>query len=302
MLNILIERAKKRQDQWRTIPVRQLPDPYSLTETTILGSYSYSKLSSRTRIVVKKDCVTLDGDLIETPSAIARDYLREKYKRGPIIKSVQAAALMDSLYGVPNYAKPRLFEHGFYVDIKSAYWSIMKISGWNVDYWPGKWLSIGTPPDDFPFYNHKIARNCLVSAGVPSKILRYTPRGQFDEMRVGSPLANISLFKLIQDVLNSIAEESIAAGAIYVNTDGFIAPNENIAAKIINIIEDWGLVASIKGEGEGGVKGAGAYKVGNAESVPWSLREDNAPIKAIHAPHHRRWLKKAFSFWSRENT
>lgn len=297
----LIERARKRQDQYKTIPVRELPDPYTLTETTMLGSYSYFKVSSRTRLIVKGDCIKLDGSLIETPSAIARDYLKEKYKRGPIVKRVQAAAVMDSLYGVPNYARPAKFEHGFYVDIKSAYWSIMKIAGWNVDYWPGRWLSAGTPPDDFPFQDHKIARNCLVSAGVPAKMTRYMPRGVFDSVSAGNPLTNVSLFKLIQDVLNSIAESAIAAGAVYANTDGFITPSENIAARVIGIIDDWGLVSSVKAEGAGEVTGAGAYLVGASESVPHKLKNRPSPVSNIYAPKTRAWLQKNFAFWAGEN-
>lgn len=300
-LNELIERAKERQEKWNTITVRELPDPFTLKEVTFLGSYSYSLVSSRKRLIVKRDAISLNPLIRETPSAIARDYLKLKYKRSPIVKQVQALKLSQGLYGVPNYAKPGRFDEGYYVDIKSAYWSIMSIVGWDPDYFPGKWLSAGRPPLDFPFQNHKIARNCLVSAGIPGTMTQYIPRGEFVEVKPGNPLANLSLYKLIQDVLNSIAKQAIQAGAIYANTDGFITPDKKSAARVINIIYDWGLIPSIKAEGEGEVKSSGAYKVGGSVSIPFTKRDKAQGIRRIYAPNYDKWLFENFQYWGREN-
>ncbi len=302
MLKRMIERARERQEKWMTVFVNSLPDPWSLKEISFIGAYSYSLTSSRKRMIVKKDSIILNELLRETPSAIARDFLKEKYKRGPIVKHVQALRVMDGLHGVPVYANPKRFDHGFYVDIKSAYWSIMKIAGWNVDYYPGKWLSAGTPPVDFPFEDHKIARNCLVSAGIPGKMLQYIPRGEFKEVTPGNQLTNMSLFCLIQDVLNSIADSAIRSGAIYVNTDGYIAPDEKTAAKIVAIIHDWGLTASVKAEGEGEVKSSGAYKVGGVESIPFAMRDNPQRVRRIHKPDYKDWLLRSFSWWAAENS
>lgn len=302
MINQIIERAEKRRAQWLTVPVRELPDPYTLQEVTLMGSYSMTKLSSRQRMIIKSESIQLTPYIIETPSAIARDYLKEKYKRGQRVSHLQAVTLMDGLRLSPNYAKPSKYDHGFYVDIKSAYWSIMTGAGWDVDYFPNKWLSAGAPPLDFPFQDHKIARNCLVSAGVPGKITRYTPRGVFDEISPGSPLANVSLYRLISDVLNSIGAAAVELGAIYVNTDGYIAPDANSAARIVQLINDWGLTARIKAEGSGSVLSSGAYKVGRDESQPWKLRKVKKFVSNLHAPKYAPWLQKNFTFWVRENT
>lgn len=302
----LMEIVLKRRDQWDTSIVKELPSPYSLKQTTLLGSYSYTLLSTRQRIITKQDALrvndgSLEKPIIETPSAVARHYLRLKYKRGPIIKHSQGVKLRDGLNTSPSYARPGTFEDGYYVDIKSTYWSIMQSIGWNVDYWPGKWLSSGTPPADFPFSDNKIARNCLVSAGIPGSIIRYNPLGVFDAVNPGNPLANVSLYRLINDVLNSIASQAMSLGAIYVNTDGYIAPDKKTAAKIIQLIYDWGLTPSIKAKGRGGIKSSGAYKVGDVISEPYKLRRDPVEVKSVHAPSYAAWLQKNFTFWVREN-
>ncbi len=305
MINDLIEKALKRREQWQTIVINSLPDPYTLKETTLLGSYSFTKTESKQRLIVKRDSIWLtdhDTPIIETPSAIARDYLKIKYKRSPIVKHVQANKLRDGLNPSPNYANPTRFEYGYYIDIKSAYWSIMDSVGWNPDYYPERWLSSGTPPRDFPFKDHKIARNCLVSAGFGGGILRYTPAGVFDEMKVGNQLANISLYRLINDILNSIAQQAVKFGAVYVNTDGYIAPNKKAAANISQLILDWGLTPSIKAEGRGEIKSSGAYKVGQTVSVPFKMRKQSAPVKKIYAPKYSKWLQDNFSRWVAENT
>ena len=297
----LIERAKEREENYKRIVVTELPDPYGLEEITLIGNYSYTGITTRTRTVKKKSLIELDENTSETPPAIARDYLRIKYNHGPTVKKIQLETLEAGIKPAPNYAKPARFDHGYYIDISAAYWSIMKIAGWNVDYYPGKWISTGTPPDDFPFPENKVARNCLVSAGYARPIQRFLPRLKtFDFIQPGNGLKNLGLYRLITDLLNSIAGNAIDLGAVYVNNDGYIAPNERTAAKIIGMIYDFGLTPAIKGEGEGSIKSAGAYKVGPLISKPWEIRTEKQFISAIHPPHYKDWLQRAFSFWAAE--
>jgi len=294
----LKERVAKRADQWETKLVYNLPRLDELNETTILGSYSYSLVSSRVRYLKNKDLVTV-GDMVEAPSTVARDYLNLEYKRGPRIKSAQGQAIMDGLEAMPNYAKPDKYDHGFYIDIKSAYWSIMQIVGWNVDYWPGNWLSAGRVPDSFPFPGHKIARNCLVSAGMKGSITRLLmPSGKLDTIKPSGNLTNMSLPKLISDVLNCIAFDAIQMGAVYVNTDGFIVKDEKTAGRVIQLIFDWGLTPTIKMEGPGAVKSSGAYKVGENASIPYKLRGRESGVNAVRLPTYSAWLRKSFGFWA----
>lgn len=295
----LAERAVNRKAQWLPIKVRKLPDPEKLKEIALLGAYSYSLPQSRRRLI--KDTIQIEAGVEETPSAISRDYIRLIYKRGPrgTSKQLQNCA---SLPPVPNVAKPGKFAHGFYIDIKACYWSIMLIAGWNVDYNPGLWLAQGRPPKDFPFPEHKVGRNCLVSAGLMNGIPRYDPRklpgDPYDEIISGNSLKNLQLPRLIHDILNSIGAECLQAGAIYLNNDGMIAPTPKVAETCQNIIEDWGLKYHVKADGAGAVKASGTYHVGLEKSLTYNLIHENRPLELLYEYPYARWLKSEFGFFA----
>jgi len=291
----LLERAKARALAWRAQVVKELPDPFTLQERAILGSYSYALQVSKVRMLKEESLLSLGYGMKETPSTIARDYLLLSYGRGPKVKHEQIELIKKSLKPFPIYAKPGPFEEGLYIDIRATFWEVINISGWDVDYWPGRWLAAGRPPHDFPFPDHKQARSCLVSVARPGMVVTYKPDGKFPLFSAGSPIINLSVSKLISDLLNSIASEAIDLGAVYANTDGYIAPSEKIAARICEMILDWGLEPRIKAEGPGAVKSAGAYRVGSVESVPYGVRGGYEPVQKIYPPKYKSWLKPRFA-------
>ena len=303
MLIAIRERARERAEKWKGFEVIDLPDPFQLRERAILGSYSYTLQINRIRLLRKYTLIGLGDGIKETPSTIARDYLTLTYKKSPKITHEQAIAIgafdtdeKRNLKPYPLYAMPGRFEHGLYIDIKSTFWSVLKIAGWNVDYYPGEWISAGRKPSDFPFPDHKQARSCLVSVARPGKILFYVPVGKFEEHKAGSHIINLSISKLISDVLNSIAATAVSMGAVYANTDGYICPSEKIAAHVAQMILDWGLEPRVKGEGRGAVRGIGAYKVGDVVSEPYKVR-GVAPdsMESLHPPEYSRWLQPRFA-------
>ena len=304
ILDKMIEKCHNRGEKWTFTPVKKLPDPYTLQEVTIIGTYSFTMQSSRRRLVMERDLIHLDQDHRETPPAVARDYLYSVFKQGPKIKRAQMETNTDGLRPAPVYALPCQFEEGYYIDIIGAYWSLMNITGWNVDYWPGKWLSPGRPPADFPFPENKIARNCLVSAGKSRPMIRYIPDKKpdpfDDKLLPGNPLANSGLIRLITDVLNAIAGQAVDLGAVYINNDGYIVRSHKAAADICQLIYDYGLIPQIKGEGPGGVKSVGAYRVGPMKSAPYAIRGEVKPADSIHRPRYVRWLRDRLSYFASE--
>jgi hypothetical protein len=298
----LIEKSDKRARMWHVQEVEKLPDPFTLTEITLLGSCSFTGLETRTRRVRRDKLIRLDDTHKEPPPTIARDYLTNEFHRGPIVKHEQFLAV-SNVEPAPNFANPTTYEHGFYIDVHATYWSIMQIAGWNVDYWPGKWFAPGRAPSDFPFPEHKVARSCLVACGNLGKITRFVPglENPFDSLKPGNRLLNLSLVKLIADILNSMAYQAVSLGAVYVNNDGYIAKTEKDAARIIQMVLDWGLEPSVKGEGYGSVKGSGAYRVGLMKSLPWELREAPQPIDRLRPPRYKTWLQKAFTHFSSQH-
>lgn len=296
-LGHIIDRAHERREKWHTSELENLPDISQLKESTILGSFSYCLLSTRQRLLKRPECLPVDH-VIETPSAVARDFLLYRYKRGPIVKHTQMETIREGMRANPNYAHPTLFNFGFYVDIQAAYWSIMRAVGWNPDYYPERWLSPGVPPLEFPFSEHKKARNCLVSAGLSSEIPLYDINKQeIVPMKRGNVLANLSLVRLIGDVLNAIATQAIELGAVYANTDGFICPDVSSRDRVWNLIQEWGLTPSIKARGPGGVFSSGAYALGRVKSGHNDHRQNLTPLVNVSTPRYHAWLQRNFTFW-----
>lgn len=262
----------------------------------MLGAHSFALVETRRRLI--QDRILIQDGIYETPSAIARDYLRGEYKRGPRGTSRQLA-IVAGLPPVPSYAKPGHFFDGAYIDGRAMYWSIMSIAGWDVDYNPGLWLCPGRPPITFPFPEHKVARNCLVSAGRMTGIPTYNPKklpgDPYQTLTRGNELKNNQLPRLIVDILNSIADLCIKAGAVYVNNDGMIAPSQNVADRLRQIFADWGLEGQTKYEGEGEIKASGTYSVGDHKTMNYE-RNAETPVRNIYPPPYQKWLQGEFSF------
>lgn len=305
MLQAMIDATLEKQEKIPTVFTNELPPLDKLNEPVLLGIYSYFYRRSRYRMLVKHLCINLREKVLETPPALARAYLRLEYKHSPSLRHAQRLALEDEknrengLYSPPNYAQPAQFQYGFYIDIKSAYWSILNVVGWNLDYNPGQWLARGRPPSNFPL-DHKNARHCLVSCAQSNQQSIYYPWPD-DEIRYenrGNSIANIGLWRLVTDVLNSVAADAVRAGAIYANTDGYIAPSIHAKKSIEGAITDWGLPFSIKAEGIGKVTTTAAYSIGKQVSGHMKFRTQDAFIDAIHEPSYSKWLKERFTHFA----
>lgn len=296
----VLERIARRRSKWKTVEDDTMPDPRSLPEVAIVGIFSICGLESRTRWLWSGHCVPTEAGL-ETPPSVARDYLTVAYGKSPRASHKQIEFIKHSQKPLPQFAAPQIFNAGYYVDISAAFWSIMSIIGWNVDYYPGLWLGRGRAPLDFAWHDgshpsHKVARNCLVSAGAASSTTFWIPAkgkqaGYFKTQPGGNPLANLQLPRLIGDILNAIAAECVDAGAIYSNTDGFIAPNFETMAKVVRIIADWKLTPTIKASGPGWVRGSGSYGIGTQVHKP---NQFDKPLDLISRREYAAWLKFHF--------
>lgn len=302
VLDRIITRVYTRREKWNTEVVYSLPKAFDLTEAAIIGSFSVCLLSSRQRILSNRALLSVNGTH-DTATTLARDYLTVKFGVGGRISKDQGVAVSE-VNPNPLYAKPARYEHGFYIDIRSAYWSIMRVVGWQVDYFPQKWLMRGRGVRDFPWQKptrtQKLARNALVSACSVHPMTLWSPNDRkFYEVNKGNPLINKQLLSLVSDVLNAIAAETIAAGAVYVATDGYIAPDYGSATKVLQVVEDWGLTPVVKAEGSGMVSGPGSYKVGNKRTKVFGRYRDKRSygktVKEVYKVPHHSWLRSRFS-------
>lgn len=275
-----------------------------LTCPAIIGVFSLTSQQTRQRWMLKKEVIEHEGVYL-TPTDIARSYLEVKFggKRRRIT-TLQWQNFYGFRRSAPVYAHPCTIQDAVYVDIQSAYWSILSACGWDVDYMPGKWVKKKSGLLDFPFAGHKMARNCLVSvASNETGGMRIWTGKELLMKRAGNVFVNRMLWSFVMDVLNGIASECIAAGAVYAYTDGFIS-ERSTAQTIVDIISSWGLVASIKREGEAEIKGAGSYRIGEHQTGKYRLMRERAYDKVDRAvnvaflkPRFRHFADSVQSFW-----
>jgi len=298
-------RVHARRETYRTIVVNKFPPLEPLTVPMILGQYSRTEITGkrgeRQRFIRRQDAICVDG-LLETPTALSRDFLTVRKLRERRLPSDRVAINggAQRIPFAPSFALPGEFDDGFYVDIRAAYFSIMTLMGWDVRYNPGKYIGPGAPLD-FPFPDHKIARNSLVSIARPHTITKMLPPGgaaHIVSTNGHNPYLNFQLSALISDLLHVIASHALELGAIYANTDGYVAPDDATRRRIEQMIADFGLSARVKHRGSGRVLSVGAYEIGDFSTLNHTRGMAISARSNVVDIDCARWLQKNLEYWS----
>ena len=292
---LMYDRVAHRRETYKSFLVGGFKPLSEETEPFIMGTYSRTFLSARERSILHPKTLMI-GDLEESPTTLARDYITSKFGKGRRMTGAAAEAMRGAR--VPVLAVPCRFDYGYYVDIEAAWWNIQLAAGWNADYNLGHWWSLGEQPLDFPYPDSKIARSALVTLGEARGLRVFYPQRQ--EVRIQDKwnhLTNHHLFYSICHVLTCIAFEIItrAGACAYINNDGYIicgTRQKDIACDIIN---SWGLTPRIKLEGPGWVSSVGGYRVGPHRSARDSKMLTGAMgIQLDVAKNCFGWVKERF--------
>lgn len=292
-LQMMILRGEKMEgyrshilDRWFSI--RRLTCP------TIIGTFALTSIQTRQRWMLENETYLFDG-IRCTPTDLARDYLAIKYPRKSRsrITTRQYRDFYDHRRNAPIYAQPGRIDNAVYIDIKSAYWSILKAVGWDVDYMPGGWLKVKSSVSDFPFPEIKMARNCLVSVAANTYgSMRIWTGKELIFKKSGNAYVNLALWSIVMDVLHAVAFECLSAGALYCYTDGFICPADR-ENDIAGIIASWGLMSDVKHRGDTHIKAAGSYAIGDFTTKRYVLNRERK-IEKVIGSEQPNWLKKRF--------
>lgn len=287
-------RLKKSEGQILYL-VDRFPPLDELKAMTFLGSFSWTSQATKERWLLKRHAYNLGAGWI-SPSDIARDYIEAKYGKNQLrCNSRQWREVVRKRKHQPLFAIPCTLENGYYLDLKSAYWQILMIGGWDVDYMPGRYLSPRSDVSDFPASKIKLARNCLVSMGLPSGVNTWIPDEGFQRKSSKKASANLVLWGFVQDVLHGFASDMVnQCGAIYVNTDGYIVPADRMP-DAENVSREWGLTVTLKHSGLTTVRGAGDYSIGERESA--RIRTMPKPFEYLR-PRAIDWLRAKIKHWS----
>lgn len=298
MFNKMIKVARERSEKWNQIIVDQFPRLSELTEDVYIGSFSWFGKTTKTRWIYAPTMVNVGG-YIATPGDIARDYVTIKYTQRRRVTTSQYHKIMAHRHH-PLHAEVGWNNSAVYIDLKSAYWQIIKIVGWDTDYNPGYWLGVGSEMTDFPFSGNKLARNCLVTIGLNgmSKIWRWKEK-KIETEKSGNENPNNVLWALVQDVLNGVASDCIKAGAKYVHTDGYICAKED-ELSVRSSIARWGLVSSVKSEGLAHIYGTGSYDIGS--HIAQQRGSFSKGGSSVYEPDRIDWLRDKINHWSQRRT
>jgi len=274
---MIYEQAIKRLGKRQFHAVRVVPNPHEMTADSITGLCwigTYSMHDSRRMWIDRYSCFH-DSGVWWSPGQMARDYLTVKNIRSSRITGEQLNIFNEKQ--PPMLAFPGRYSDMAYVDLKAAYWSIMRVMGWGVDYFPGLWLAKKDDVKDFPFPDYKLGRNALVGVGILTGEARVFWQGQYQTRKVGSRWANSNLWGLVQDVLHSVMWAAVDCGAVYVNVDGAIMP-----AKRAEEFQDFcawnSLTAEVRAEGDAIITGVGRYQVGD--------KKTRTPASTPHYAHN----------------
>lgn len=280
ILSKMQEFAEKRAAKLEPLPLHIFFPLTDLTTATWIGTYSWSNPSMKQRWLDADALIHLHPGIPQVPPEVARDYIRAKYTepRRHVTEQFQS---INEHRAAPLYAKIGRYQDMALVDLKSAYWSIMSIVGWDIDYFPGRWLGKRSDNDDFPSADNKIARSSLVSCGLVTPNTLWTG-SQLTSIKAHSMYINYDLWACVQDVLHAIATIALRGGAVHIHTDGYILPMKH-ANLLIDEIHRWGLMATIKETGDCYIAGVGAYAIGEKRTKKvYQFTPSN--INAVYTP------------------
>ena len=321
MHTLIMEQLAARNATMTTRYVTRWPNIRSLPMPIILGSNSWFCPLTRSRIVYLPGAVEVAPGQWETPGTLARLYLQNAYgvtRPGYRYRMTNEQwSIMDEWPAMPSYARPQEFSDGYYIDIRSAWFQILTVGGWNIDYRPGtqrpRWIMGGRPPHDWPWPAAKAARSALVSLSRKATLRRWicpdcdghaapgcihqgTPHFTSHATARGTrhPYFNPMLWRWVSDVLNSVASMALDAipNLAYVNNDGYICPDAPSARALCDLLQRWRLMYRVKAQGPGWVVGRGSFQVG-----PLQTKSKNRPheLDRINRLPYPDWLQQRYA-------
>lgn len=261
MLKQMNEYRATKVEQYHVLPSNRLPDYHDLPPA-ILGTFSMHVQETRSIYILTEHSVQSNLTWF-TAGWMARDYLKLHYPKykpkatyNQVIRCVQDKGI------VPKYARPFIGD-ATYLDLNAAFWNITRAVGWDVIYCPERYLCCNPENEDFPFAEHKLGRNMLVTTGQPHTLSLWDGQRVVQQKKF-NPYQNLVLWRLVTDTLNAIAEEMINAGAVYVNNDGYIVPYESLP-RAFDVLDSWGIPYKIRFDGRCTVRSANCYAFPNHE-------------------------------------
>lgn len=297
----IIERCWKSQQKFQVIPVPDAPRLADIPNGVVtMGSFSWfveRKYGKPYKLVFTRYAREIADGVWCTPPQAARAYLDYKFPSLPLrARGGQLQRCLTPRRSPPLYATV-MDGDLVYIDIKSAYWSILQVSGYDVQYSPGDYFGVREKVSDFPYPDWKLARNSLVSVGQSRVVRQYSANTHaYRTEPRPNRFTNRILWALVNDTLNAIAVDAVSAGAVYVYTDGYIFRRRD-ADRGHDTIARWGLKPETRYSGYGYVRAPGCYRVGDHFT---RVRDRLKPFSKLRPNQDVGWLRERFSHFAKQ--
>jgi len=258
-----------------------------------IGSFKIT--TSEGERILREDAIVEKVEGVEmTISEYAKFRLLQEIQKGKRWRwKKEQRELLEEHARIPQYALPIRMENALYVDLRSAYYGIYSRFLF-CDYLPNRYLKLPHILPDFrDLESMKAVRNSVFGLMRATKGIQYTYHGA-KLVSIRNVLYHPSLCLLTYDILNAIALEMVEkAGAVYVNTDGYIIPYEKYPIAL-EIALRWGFDLKIEAQGEAHVVAVGCYRVGEKISEPYRqnrIKKEHY-FRALNTLSDPEWLMK----------
>lgn len=272
-----------RLDRWFALSRLHYP--------AFIGTYVITCQAISQRWIFRAQAVELGGGVWVSETDLGRQYLTLKYPNRRVrCTTRQYKQMVLVRKSAPIYTAPCQLPDAVYIDIRAAYWSIVKTVGWDVDYNPGRWLERKSSMADFPYFDNKLIRSSIVSAGLTGTI-RFWTGTRLTWLKKSNGLVNLVLWALVQDVLHGMAADAVEAGAVYVYADGYIVPSDRITS-VMTALDEWGIPTRVVASGAADVVRPACYRVGEKQTLPYRVHKGGGVHRdLIDWTVNRRWLR-----------
>lgn len=289
-LNHLRNAAEERKNKYPEI-LNYPADIMKVKQPVFVGDFSLTALGGGVRWLKPSACIRPFG-FKQTVTELTRDYISSKYDLPLRVRHEQIQAVSD-IPNAPMMAIPGYHGDCVYIDIKSAYWQIVRAVGWDVAYYPGKYIGVGSDHSDAPEFliKQKLFRASMVSMCRNRDSWIFDGKGNMTLHKMANKFINYRLARFVMDILNGVASHIYASYAhpVYINTDGYIVPRRRMETAL-DILSGWGFECSVKYEGATTVYGVGSYKIGGFST---DRPGNNLHFSNLYELDYR-WLRERF--------
>ncbi len=254
-------------ESWRYPRVKvEVADFFPQEVPVVLGQISRYYIARATRVVRRGFELWNDG-LPDSPAVIARRFIlahRGHYPQSHVAEKIEAMS-------PPLHAIPTRHEHIVMVDLRRAYESILLRFGVR-EMKPLSYFSL------YPLYfpppspgggseqARKLFYHCLPTVGRSGTTRVLTEEGvKLYKRQAIDPRP----WGVVMTVLNALGWLAVRLGAVHVFVDSYAFPHE-VPREFADFVRELGLELRLVAEGEGEIKGCGAYRVGEKISGHYS--------------------------------